>query len=510
MVSRQLDKLLKEMNFSVKTLAEYANFSPSIISRIRNGRQTPKPSSSTIVKLVNGIIIYCDMHHLHEELIGFLKKNDVDASRENLRSSIKNYLFLSLPERSNISDLSSAESLFPKDLRQNIGKKLTASMLLTNTSNIELSRYLNVDPSYISLLKNGKRLPTANSALCQKLAQFLFAKVKAAGKCTELARLIHGAPCTGFEEDEEEFFFAFRNWLLDLESVKDPAAHFLEELNLFFSSAPEHLPSYEHILDDIRQKYPDSAIQPDFSDSCNCCVGTEGLKTSVIRFLRDVIQTAPAEICLYSDLDMTWMTEDRQFAEIWMALMLKVAGQGTRIKIIHNINRDLSEILSAIRCWMPLYFTNMIEPYYLEFPTNRYFTRTLFLAPGISCVNGSSVRKNTAAAIYNYFTDPRLLTLFCSEFDQLLRDSRPFMHTFISQSPTPEIAKAAALTPMKNIHIAIEETSVTVTKTDAPYLSMTFFHPVFCSAFTSYARHPNAADPPPRHLPIPSNRSFYT
>lgn len=92
----------------------------------------------------------------------------------------------------------------------------------------------------------------------------------------------------------------------------------------------------------------------------------EGKRQAAEFFLLEAINiNTPHTLLLYSDESTEWMTENREFALKWTQLMIDVLSKGNKIKIIHTISRDLDEMLTAIRQWMPLYMTGLIEPYFI-------------------------------------------------------------------------------------------------------------------------------------------------
>ena len=89
-------------------------------------------------------------------------------------------------------------------------------------------------------------------------------------------------------------------------------------------------------------------------------LGTEGLRAAVLRFLGTALKENAEILYLYSDEDQSWMTSDPEFLMQWSSLMQACVANGTKINIIHNIDRDLNEMNAAIKSWLPLYMSGMI------------------------------------------------------------------------------------------------------------------------------------------------------
>jgi hypothetical protein len=135
-------------------------------------------------------------------------------------------------------------------------------------------------------------------------------------------------------------------------------------------------------------------------------------------------------LLLFSDEDLSWLTEDPEFTAKWSALMLQVLKNGNRLKMIHTINRNLDEMLSGIKGWIPLYMTGAIEPYYYPKTRDGLFRRTLFIAPDTAAVSSSSVHSGTQNTA-NFFTTNRdAIRALASEYNNLIALCRPLMRIF--------------------------------------------------------------------------------
>lgn len=97
----------------------------------------------------------------------------------------------------------------------------------------------------------------------------------------------------------------------------------------------------------------------------------------MLRFLSDAARLG-GELWLYSDEPMGWLTDDPQFKANWAFLMLSCLKARVKIRILHNINRGVEEMVAAIRSWLPLYMSGLIEPYACRKPKDPRFFRTMF------------------------------------------------------------------------------------------------------------------------------------
>lgn len=125
--------------------------------------------------------------------------------------------------------------------------------------------------------------------------------------------------------------------------------------------------------------------------------GTDGLRNAVVRFLTEAAENG-GELLLYSDEPMDWMAGDREFFALWASLMVRCVKNGVRIKIIHNLDRNIKEMVAAISGWFPLYRT---------FPS------------------GTGERR-----WYDYITDNERLNAMETAYHTMLSSASPFLKTY--------------------------------------------------------------------------------
>ena len=160
-------------------------------------------------------------------------------------------------------------------------------------------------------------------------------------------------------------------------------------------------------------------------------LGIPGKQAAVLRFLDQVARHAdPITLYLYSDESMEWMTESPAFAAQWRQLLTAVILRGHKIKIIHNVERDITEMLAAIEKWMPLYMTGAISPFYYPKYRENIFHRTMFIAPEIAAVTAFSIGEVSPTTPNYYHSRPEVLEAITLEFEKLLSYCRPLMKIF--------------------------------------------------------------------------------
>lgn len=299
-------------------------------------------------------------------------------------------------------------------------EKLDLLMNITNTSNSLLAHNISLDASFISRLRRGVRTPAKNVNYIQVMSNYF-------------------ARCCQAEYQKAALWEAIRNSSLIQPQPTNSMASLIEQ----WLREPVQLKT--HPIDELLEgmihfqfKKMETAATVEVPTIDNQAVkeiemfhGVEGKRSAVLTFLSLVIANKhPQILLLFSDEDLFWLTEDPAFTAKWAALMLQVLENGHRIKIIHAINRDLDEMLSGIKGWVPLYMTGAIEPYYYPKTRDGLFRRTLFIAPDTAAVSSSSVRngaKNTANLLT---TDRDTIQSLVSEYNDFLALCRPLMRIF--------------------------------------------------------------------------------
>ncbi|MCR5107417.1 MAG: helix-turn-helix domain-containing protein [Lachnospiraceae bacterium] len=412
MLSGRIKTLYEVLKCNNTDIARFARCSSGNISRLKSGNRVPKPESRTIALFVNGIYDYADYENLLPQLlrlIGISDRSDQtleDLNRENVTTRLAAWLYdvdkVVLPP----GDILPKSRKLKESRLKNFGNRLDRIMNLLNLTNGQLASHLNIDPSLVSRYRSGIYSPYGNESLSEKMSEYLLIRAEKAGKTAELNNL-----CGTDISDTD----SLSRWLYE---VSEETPTMFAEMLL-------------HSLDNLPQKIdlpPVDALDTDI-EIRDRYWGTEGLRNAVVRFLSDAAKNG-GELLLYSDEPMDWMTADRKFLEMWASLMMRCVSAGVHIRIIHNLDRGIREMVEAIVKWFPLYISGNIEPY--AFPKDRYsrFCYTSFIRPGSACILGMFPSGSGEERWYEYITDKERLSAAESEYHSMLSSASPFLKTF--------------------------------------------------------------------------------
>jgi hypothetical protein len=116
------------------------------------------------------------------------------------------------------------------------------------------------------------------------------------------------------------------------------------------------------------------------------------MREAVCRFLDVVLDTgAPQRLLLFSDEPQGWLTEDSTFTSFWTEAATRLLALGGSIEIVHNVTRDATEMLDAVRAWFPLYLTGRVRSWYLPRIRDGIFRHSTFVAPGVAALTSRSL-----------------------------------------------------------------------------------------------------------------------
>ena len=413
MFCERLNQILNLLDVTSGDFARFAGCDKSYISRMTSGTRVPKNGGAGAWRIVDGIYACADENGKTNEICRLICCKEQYSAAE-----IKTQIMAWLYDGENAADkkIKPPQEKVPYRV---FGEKLDAVMELAEISNIRLGKLVSIDASYISRFRNGLRSPKSNPQTMNTICASLLRRIGEQNKMKQLSALMKADPDD--LTDEEEAFSRFHDWLYDTEKNDSSSVieKLLENIDTFSIDTKTRLPSFETVAAEEAAKSKDAAY-----------FGSTGLQNAVLRFLCDVISGGGKELYLYSDQNMNWLTEPA-FRLKWAALMLGCVQSGVKIHVIHNVDREITEMIEAIISCLPLYMSGMIRSYYCKKQKHSRFSNTVFLCPDIACVKGSNViGTEDRSGEYRYDTDPKLLEIHQAAFEGLLDDAKPLVRIY--------------------------------------------------------------------------------
>ncbi len=483
MLSERIKTVLEIMDITISDVARAGGCTPSNLNRVKNGVRTPPPSSPTIRLLTEGIMKTAAQRHVTGELVKLCGANLRD-SEEVLRSKLVKWLYEDEPpyvrSYQRRKDRAAGGERAGAQPATGFAERLDRLMKTADMSNRRLGREAGLAPSYISRLHRGERMPKYQSAYLMRICQHLIDKISGKGKLSALSELtsITEAEFSGAEGAEE-----LRRWLFGYGPVTDHMA--ADELMGTIASIDELIGTARAVA---AEGYDMEAfLKAAAAGGGTVCsdemrfTGTDGLRKAVTQFIADVMRGGGNELLLYSDQPMDWM--EGGYRQILAALMAELIRRDVRISIIHTVDRSVSELVSAVEWWMPLYLSGNITSYYSMQGSGGRFSHTLFICPGLACVAGTGVTGSDDRTVYHYSRDDEVTGLAEESFRHLMRDCRPLVK--ISGYSVDPAGNDGYVQTDKVMVRAVAD-SVTIRRAEPPYLEFTFTHPIIVRAFRSY------------------------
>ena len=317
--------------------------------------------------------------------------------------------------------------------------RLDFLMQLTNTSNSSLARAVSFDQSYISKLRSGKRRAPRNDAFVEQAAAF-FARLLTSEyqKKAISDTVLGGAP---FPEDRKQMEKLLTVWLTAENAGNDASME-----RLLHGMSRLTRTALESASASMQAGAPVTApADPDAAGADALpFYGNAGKRAAVELFLSRLCVTGQAHtLLLYSDEDMSWLYEDPDFRSRWASLLVRILTLGGSIKMIHTVSRNATELLEAVRSWLPIYLVGRIEPYYCPRLRDGIYHRSLFVACGHSALVSTSVSSHTEGMVNLLFDDRGVTESFEREFWNYYALCRPLMQ--VCRSPRDADAAYAAV-----------------------------------------------------------------
>ncbi len=335
------NKYLSLIGCSSKEVANYSSISESVISRYKNGSRIP--STSSLNKISKALATLSNNKFTSEDI--FIELNNTIES----------------------SDIDF------ETVRCNLNK-------LIDTFNInarELAKDLNFDPSYLSRIRNGERIPANKEEFVNSLASFIYKKYNNKQWQHTLLSIINCNDKINLE--------LISQWIITNKSdtVKG-IDNFLKKLDDF------DLNDFIKVIKFDKLKVP---TIPFYRVKSKNYYGISEMKNGELDFFKaTVLSKSMDDIFMCSDMPMEDMAKDVDFGKKWMFAIAVSLKKGLHLNIIHNLDRPFNEMMLGLESWIPIYMTGQVSPYYLKEVKNsvynhlNYVSGSAFLAG--ECIKG--------------------------------------------------------------------------------------------------------------------------
>lgn len=391
MFREKLNKYMELLHCSGKEFAEYSGISEATVSRYRSGARTPKANSEDMKKLCHGICAAAE-------------KKEIDLSYKTV-----------------LSELNTLAEAVPFDY-DSLQKKLNVLCTVFSVNLADMSKSLKYDSSYISRIRNGKRRPANPQKFAYDVAGYFSVCYNSDSDKKIIAEILNIKP--SLIKARDNYVSELTSWLTDSKVTKkpeNPIGNFLSALNSF------DLNEYIKAIRFDELKVPSLPFQLPTAKSY---YGIDEMKNGELDFLKaTALSKSNHDVFMYSDMQMDDMAADMEFSKKYMfglAVMLK---KGLHLNVIHNLNRPFNELMLGLECWIPLYMTGQISPYYLKGAHNQLFCHFLNVS-GAAALSGECVSGFHAKGRYYLTKNKDELSYYQERSSFILKKAYPLMDIY--------------------------------------------------------------------------------
>ena len=391
MFREKLNKYMELLHCSGKEFAEYSGISEATVSRYRSGARTPKVNSEDMKKLCHGICAAAE-------------KKEIDLSYKTV-----------------LSELNTLAEAVPFDY-DSLQKKLNVLCTVFSVNLADMSKSLKYDSSYISRIRNGKRRPANPQKFAYDVAGYFSVCYNSDSDKKIIAEILNIKP--SLIKARDNYVSELTSWLTVskvTKKPKNPIGNFLSALNSF------DLNEYIKAIRFNELKVPSLPFQLPTAKSY---YGIDEMKNGELDFLKaTALSKSNHDVFMYSDMQMDDMAADMEFSKKYMfglAVMLK---KGLHLNVIHNLNRPFNELMLGLECWIPLYMTGQISPYYIKGAHNQIFCRFLNVS-GAAALSGECISGFHTKGRYYLTKNKEELSYYQERSSFILKKANPLIDIY--------------------------------------------------------------------------------
>ena len=391
MFFERLSKYMDMLGCSGNEIAEYSGISEATVSRYKSGSRIPKANSGDMKKLCQG-------------LCAIAKQKGIDMSYKTV-----------LQEFNNLAEV----TLFDYDSLQ---AKFNILCSVFSVNLADMSKKLKYDSSYMSRIKSGKRRPADPQKFIFDVAGYVSKYYDSENYKKIIAEMI------GIKTEKiktpDLYISEIINWFTNSEQAKkpvNPVKKFLDTLDSF------DLNEYIRAIRFDELKVPSLPFQLPISKTY---YGIDEMKSGELDFLKaTALSKSKHSVFMYSDMQMDDMAADTEFSKKYMFGLAAMLKKGLNLNVVHNLNRPFNELMLGLECWIPLYMTGQISPYYLKGVQNQIFCHFLNVS-GAAALSGECISGFHTKGKYYLTKNKEELSYYREKSSCILKKAHPLMEIY--------------------------------------------------------------------------------
>lgn len=377
-------------------LADASGISPSSLSRYRHGERTPETNGTTVRKLAEGIAA--------------LSRNGTSTPLET----------------DDILAAFETELTATHMVGMDFNMRLDALMHLVGIRNSDLAEVAGVDPSYISRIRRGQRMPAdiqsfsiPSAHLAARLA-IDRTMVDDVGRLVDLPEL--ASEFSPNEENlESEISEIIEVWLTGSQIVSADAAE-MDKLFEWLDST-----DFSKWL-----TFGDNPVEEDpemQKPVARFYYGLGGMHSAERQFLDTALKAHARNLVLSSDIPLFQLDVESSAIDAYMQGLKGILRSGCHIDIIHALERPLKDSVQSLKLWTPLYMTGRVTPSYLRGVNNRLFCHVNRVCD-VCALSGEAIMGHQENGRYYYTTRPEDIAYYQKKMKLILEKTSSLIEVF--------------------------------------------------------------------------------
>ncbi len=249
-------------------------------------------------------------------------------------------------------------------------EKLNFLLNLSGSSNAELARAADIDPSQVSRLKNGTRNIPKRIHTIELMAEHFASKCVSDYQRGALSETLGDLSLVS-DRSIPHTSDAICSWLRTKKSDSSTRLDsFMRSLEHYTTTS-----SPEQTLGGPTHTAMESRV--------HCYFGNEGRRNAVVDIV-EYLNTygTPCEVLIISDENLDWLAQDRQFGERMVNAMADLAKKGFTACRIVATQRDSVSAIESLERWMPIYMSGALTSYHYPRLRDGLYRRFVITAPG--------------------------------------------------------------------------------------------------------------------------------
>ena len=273
-------------------------------------------------------------------------------------------------------------------------EKINLLMNITETTNAKLSKVLAYDPSHISRLRNGTRAVPNKRAFIETFAAYITDKIVEPYQKASLNQLI--CPNMPWPDTSYGVEALLIRWLYQKDS---PDQDFTGDISLVQGAT-----NTSQDASGSHQAY-------------YLYYGDKGKRAAILKGLEyATTKGRPSTLYIYSNENFNWISTQDDFNDRWQAMICDYVEKGGKIEIIHELNRDLGNMILGLQKWIPIYLAGGIKSYYYPMIRDGVSKRTLFVSEGQIGLTANSVGNSTDGMLNALIFNKQAIEALKNEF----------------------------------------------------------------------------------------------